>query len=404
MRKLIFAFLILTGCTGGNNGNPSPTPIPTPTATPSPTATPTPTPTPSPTPRPTPTPSPTGTPLSTPTPSPTPTATPITKWWQKYNRSGRAWPGGGSYWSNDSYADYEKQVAYVDGCSGSSAGKMADWAAVSGQQMDWTRATNFQPCWIHYKGIDKVMIVHVTVTIPDSEAVNTRSGKVWQDIIDGKHDADYVKMGQRFAENFKAAGADLDRLVLRPNHEMNQSNTYQVWADTRMKYKAAMERTIDKIREGAKFHIKVFHAPAKTDRLSADYGDWVPNNVDGVSISFHPGATVKDRKTFDVLINGNDKNYGANEMVAYARAHGLPIAFLEWSPRYDIPNNTTIADQAMTWSHEYFATVKDILAMDLVFNHRTLMPTAYEGADQAGKDAWARSVTIFKTLWAGKKP
>ena len=90
LAALLMAGLLLAGCAGQDDPEPTtgaaattapaptlvPTPTPQPTPTPTPAPTPTPQPTSTPTPAPTPTPQPTSTPTPAPTPTPQPTATP----------------------------------------------------------------------------------------------------------------------------------------------------------------------------------------------------------------------------------------------------------------------------------------------------------------------------------------
>lgn len=228
-------------------------------------------------------------------------------WWQLPIRSGRPWASGVTYWSYDSLNDYERQVALLDGGGGASRdGRTDTWEMLAGgpvrdpgtitrrSHLDWSEpgATNFGAVF-DYLPPAAAWFCWVFPTVPETEAARgplTGPDSVWRRVRRGDYDEHYRAMGARIRRNLDRKGVPLERFIGRPNHEMNQSNAYQVFPATRADYRAAMERTIDLLREGADYSLHMAHAPALGKRIGT-YLDWCPSNCDVLSISYHPSNT-----------------------------------------------------------------------------------------------------------------
>jgi hypothetical protein len=368
-------------------------------------------------------------------------------------RSGRAWASGTAYWINRSsttvtvpqaFTDEEHDVALIDAAGGASKGgqstpggtnaNASTWdrligGAVGGPlvsdntQLDWRPSIAFgmgaAVDWLSRAPVPadgKGWLFWGMDTIPETEKTTATNSHIWQDILDGDHDDKYMKLGERLVQKMSAAGIPLKRLLVDANHEMNQSNTYQIYANSYVKYKAAMEHTIDKIREGAGVgnYIRFIHRPAYRNEKPggggylkfADYLDYVPSNVDVLGLSMHPNNLVNSDANITKLFAGtlNSEWYGTDELFDAAATLGKPVAFTEWSPKNEADDACPIADTFITrWYNDVLVPNASIIVCDCIFNQAMRDPDAYFGSSQSGKDHWAAMVTKRKTLWSGLK-
>lgn len=356
------------------------------------------------------------------------------KWWKAQRlRSGKAWASGPSYWSaatkdDDNFIKYEKEVALIDAINGGlSADRSATMNLVTGGNnnldndtiqknslLDWTGEGHWVRAWL--KMPSGTWMVWELDTISEDRRTDTGSDTIWTDISSGKFDRAYTNMGRRIRKNFitpalNPRGHLPGRLILRMNHEMNQSNSYQVFDSTTLKYKRAMERTIQKIRDGLGDmgdKVKFLHAPAHGSKLGS-YDSWCPNNVDALAVSWHPNKTVRDKASLDNYIKGDARGYGLIDVLNYSNKSGLPIALPEHSPRYEWGDTAPrqyacpISDLCMDALHKFLTANKDMIVCDCMFHVKSLDPKAFEGPDKEGAKSWARGVNRFKTLWSGEK-
>ncbi len=215
--------------------------------------------------------------------------------------------------------------------------------------------------------------------VPNSHR-SDRYPDTWRRIANGEFDQYYVDMGARLARNHANAGRDLKHWFGRPNHEMNQSNTYQVIASNRLQYKAAMERAFNLMRKGANYPLRWCHAPAPTNWIGP-FDDWIPDNCDALALSYHPAHTVVDRASWLKFMNGTpDKRYGFyTDLIQAADRRGKPIAFPEWSPKYESGRGCPIADKVLQWTYdELFTRYQDRLVCECVHHPNTLTKGSYE--------------------------
>lgn len=357
------------------------------------------------------------------------TSVPTDRWWEDWSRrSGRRWAAGPSYFER-SWPQYEDQVAYIDGFGqgnfGGNDDRLRTWDLCIGgpanqpntilnrSQLDWSgTATGFNVQWNQHVP-NKAWCCWVFDLIPYTLRTDTGNrDRAWDEINAGDHDDKYVAVGKRIKKNFQARGVDMKFFLGRGFHEMQQSNYYQIFPSTKVKFASAYSRMIDKMREGAGYNLRFMWAPSR-DKIwkGADFGrldSWFPTGVDTISMSFHPGASVRNRATYMEFINGTNGIYGLESSVAELCARkNIPMSFGEWSPRY---SNCVIADDVYNWFFREFLWehVDDVgIVCDLVFNQTTLSKTAadrYATQTAAGREAWRRGVDVFKGLWKAKGP
>jgi hypothetical protein len=341
-------------------------------------------------------------------------------WWKITPRSGRPWATGTTFWPASELDRYDQLVALSDGGGGGSKGdqdsRVQTWnqlaggppsepdRIVAGSHLDWSSdtATNFGAQY-HHLPANKAWLCWVFPTVPAGSPL-TGSDTVWHRVARGQYDAHYRAMGARIRKNLDARRIDPKWFLGRPNHEMNQSNIYQVNEGTRSIYRTAMTRTIDLIREGADHPLHMAHAPALGKDIGA-YLSYCPDNVDVLSISYHPSNRVTDEASWrEFVYRGATDRYPVSTLFAASDTRNLPIAFLEWSPRYEDTEGCPIADQVYEWTHELFDGEKDRLVVDLVHHPNTLNTGVYQGPGGAdARRAWDRGVSVYKRLWSGVK-
>jgi hypothetical protein len=267
---------------------------------------------------------------------------------------------------------------------------------------------------------DSAFLCGVCELFPDSWATATsatnRNERIYDEVASGRLDDGYLRFGARLYKAFRALGwTDTDWFILRPVHEMNQSNTCWVFKETRMRYRAMAERIFTKMREGFGARLRIVHSPARNARLNnkmtaEDYYDWVPQSasggVDMLTVSFHPAGPVNTLANLDKFLRRWDnQSYGTIDDVLPSCAQlGLPYCNPEWSPRYEVKGSIQpcpIGDVVMQQMNKLLRAqaAQGNLVFETMFDQRQLIKTAYEGTDAAGKAAWSRMVDDIKALW-----
>jgi hypothetical protein len=360
------------------------------------------------------------------------------KWWVKTQRSGREWSSGPSYWSagpddDGNFDDYEREIAFIDIANGgrpdSSHLTMAlchggsyateNNTIQSGSQLDWTATTgHWNRIWQKMRpGTWLVWAVNFYGEDRHTETEKGGDSSILQEIKDGDWDRSFGNFGRRILKNFadnNPRGHPIDRLLLRIEHENNQSNYYRIYEGTRLLYKQAYERALSKIRDGLgdqASKVKFMFAPGHTPKIGA-YDSWCANNIDILSVSWHPTRSVNTREKVRQYIKGDDggndnSKYGLDEMLAFAQRANLPLCFPEWSPKNIDDDSNVISDICMEEAYDNMfnlADVKSRLVGECVYHRRMLDPEGYRQSDAEGKAAWRRAVNVLKTKWSGTKP
>lgn len=343
-------------------------------------------------------------------------------------RSGISYWGASNSTLTTNLQKYEQQVAYCDAWNGGqpdsadetmemitggdnstdnntiTAGSALDW---SGGSSHWRAGWNNLP--------SGTIAIWAANFISRDRRTDGGDGQIWIDIKNGLFDRAFVNMGRRIKKNFDTPSLNPrghlpSRLMIRLNHENNQSNYYRVLVAQKANYKAAMEKAIAKIREGLGDYgtlVKFFHAPANGSE-GIDLGDyltWCPDNVDALSVSWHPRNGVTDADSLTAYNNGTDSAiaYSLAEVLAASVSTGKPLIFPEWSPRFEATVGCPVADICMDSFDAFLTANASRIICDCVYHPNTLIKTAYAGPGSGGGAAWSRSVDIYKTKWSGSK-
>lgn len=367
-------------------------------------------------------------------------AAPGGNWWQVVGRSARANGrlSGVSYWAAatsaiPNYTKHDTQVALIDAYNGGrphhegqSTATMAlthggptgtvNSQITPGSQLDWSASKDhFTVGWRYFPA--GTWCIWAMDTIGWDRRTDRGDHSIWQEIIDGKWDISFANLGRRIKANIDSPtsnpkGHPANRLVLRMNHENNQSNYYVVVAESKIKYKLATERALTMIRQGLgeySLDVKFMHAPAHGNILLGDYLSWCPENVDVLSVSWHPGLPINTAAKLDQYMAGTDaaQRYGPAQLLEASIATGLPMCFPEWSPRFEWSGSVKvacpIANSAMIAFDEFLTDNAARILCDCTYHVNTLNPTGYENSDAAGIQQWKDSVVSYKTRWSGTK-
>lgn len=235
--------------------------------------------------------------------------------------------------------------------------------------------------------------------------------------------AGYERYGNRIGLACYAMGIrDPDMIWCRPSHEMNQTNTLRVWASTRARYRYSMERAFKWMRTGfarvyPNARLRFIHSPGRTSNLGP-FHDWIPQDseggVDALTVSFHPAQQVSSIATYDQFLDRWDNSsYGVlRDLEPACALLGLPIAEVEWSPRYEYrkDKNGKVTKQPCTaadivvqqYTKHLRKNYRDgILVYETPYDQKQFIKTAYEGPDAAGKAAWSRMVDDMTAIYMG---
>ena len=356
-------------------------------------------------------------------------------WWDFPARSGRlnGRRSGISYWGASgstftaNLALFENNVAPCDAWNGGNpdaADATMDMVTggpnttdndtiTSGSNLDWSgSSSHWRAGWNNLPS--GTIAIWAANFISRDRRTDGGDGSIWTDIIAGNFDRHYTNMGRRIKKNFDTPSLNPrghlpSRLLIRMNHENNQSNYYRVLAAQKTNYVNAMNRAIDKIRVGLGPYandVKFMHAPAHgSEGIDlGSYASWCPSNVDVLSVSWHPRAAQNSALKLTEYNNGEDDplSYGLSELLAYSISTGKPMCFPEWSPRYEAGTGVAcpVADLAMDSFDAFLTANAARIICDCVYHQRTLDVNGYEPTDTAGRAAWARAVSIFKTKWS----
>ena len=367
-------------------------------------------------------------------------------WWRAFPRpAGRAngRRSGGSYYFTSASAfsenrgKYEREVGIMEGANGAFRNNYfgldstelnmrrltggpydtVNDTIISDGALNWTvNNSNWTTGW---NKMPKNSVLCYTANLqPDDRPTESGDFSFYDEVIAGTWDLAYRNMGRRLVRNLteparNPQGHTADYLMYRLNHENNQSNLFRVFPASKLRYKAAMERAIDMIREGMGTTygnmIKFMHAPAH-DSEGQDLGSymsWCPDNVDVLSVSYHPNKKQKSRADLVKYHEGTDPGftYGLYEIMEAAVATNRPVCFPEWSPRYEMATGCPVADLVYEIFDEFLTENKDQIVCDMVFNPNHLDPNAWQDktGDPAGWAAWIRGVARYKALWSGIK-
>jgi hypothetical protein len=271
-------------------------------------------------------------------------------WYNLPRRSGRTWASGtaglvGSL-TNDPNAPLEATVALNDAGFGSSRGgeniRVRTWDGVIGgpvggaiqlgTQFEWVASSSWGLNYLR-SPLGQVWLCWSMVLIPTDRATNTGDGSVWTEIAAGTHDLKYQEMGKRIKAAFAAQGHNINRFIGVPHPVMNLGDYFQVFANTALAYKAAMERAVAQMRIGAgNTPLRFAHVIGNAPRFGTML-EWTPSNFDAVGIDWFFTKDIVDDASLGNLIDGTGTipAYGmTTDLFDTADKMNVPIIMPRW--------------------------------------------------------------------------
>ena len=245
--------------------------------------------------------------------------------------------------------------------------------------------------------------------IYDEVLAGTINSNQWRDT--------YIKFGMRWRLVMANFNHDPEMLVLRANHECNDSNYYQVYPETAIRYKETMERIYAWMKIGyAQYgvfigdaapgpNLLMCHPPGRERLTGVSYQEWVPNNTDFLAVSMHASQVETTQAKVDQFIMRRDSgSYGlVLDVEPAAAALNKRICIPEWAPRFELNRACPVSHLVMRQQNKHFRRLAKagILAFETVFDQTILQPTAYRETDAAGIANWKTMVSELPTLWRG---
>jgi hypothetical protein len=398
-------------------------------------------------------------------------------WWLKptlpSGSTPSKWQRGISYFGDQSVnafpknlISYEKLIGWIDGANGhhgqpgqddrdknmlmltggpykNAAGNDIDDNSITpGSYMDWTQNSNWTALW--ELAPDYAILSWTMHFIPmdyDTE-VSGRSATFWNEVIAGKWNQAFKNWGARMKRYLDAPagvgsinpkGRQAWQIILRLNHENNQTNHHRVFPSTQLLYVQAADIFITQFRiglgpihgatDGSGVHFA--HSPGHTTEGAAlgSYLYWCPTKCDILTVSIHPSDPVKTDADMDDYLTGttNPSHYSLAQVLAACDDTGLPFALLEWSPKNEARctlANTTVANcpaDKIKWEvcpiahrlYEKLAPIlqanKDRLVCDMVFEVDTIDPDACKRPDSSAgafTTNWKKGVQAYTDAWS----
>lgn len=338
-------------------------------------------------------------------------------------RSNKSFAAGVSYFQNApfNWKQYETECQPIDGFNGDHFGDarefISTWERVQGGplgnsasivsngQLSWnTWNTHFSvpfkqapvnTCWVWFN-------FTVVPAAYDTFLAGNRS-KIWDEINAGTHDQRFTEFGARIATLFASRGISLDYFIGCMCPRPQTSTHYRVFADTKLAFRDAFNRVVGLIRTGAAkpdLRFCMSYSFHKTYE-GQDYGSmasWFPSSADVIGMVWHPNSDIRNRTTYDDVITGNANYYGiTTEMLNLAVATGKPIAFPEWSPRWQ---SCPIANDVYNWFHdEVLLPNAHIIVGANIYHNNTFDVNAADAQGAAAAAQWASGVSTFISLF-----
>jgi hypothetical protein len=301
-----------------------------------------------------------------------------------------------------------------------------NFAAIQNQsQLDWagTNAGNAADLCVK----DKTWLVWVMDTVPADPAwrVNAATDNTWQKLASSNLNMDdyYYAMGRRAYAVVTHYGLSPWQLMLRINHEMNQSNEYQVFEPQAADYATAMDRFITAFQSGYGANngdkARMIFSPSRHFQIGPLKGFFTFDPVtkktpyDVVDVSAHPAASLSKynapQYTYAQMLaaavrwmqGGEDSTPGyaqdhttaAYSMKALAQEFGIFMCNSEWSPRYEPTLQCEIADAVYEAMYNFWRDNWEMVAFECVFHSNTL-------SKAVAVPRWSLGVDKYTALWS----
>jgi hypothetical protein len=235
------------------------------------------------------------------------------------------------------------------------------------------------------------------------------------ELVAGKHDAEWVQLGQNLRASWAKSGLSDWQLALRLNKENNQNGLVTNAA----LYGQAMARFIKAVRQGygmtSRGRLRISFSPARAPLVGSlegfcSFDDDGSCLYDTVSVSTHPASQLNGEAgkppaeqvaAVAAWLRGDFKDgysylnakpdYSVKVLV---EKYGLAYSADEWSPRYDGNLYCAISDAAMQALHDFFASIAPRLAWDCVYNANVL-------SEAPLCPSWPEACRKYKQLWGG---
>jgi len=249
----------------------------------------------------------------------------------------------------------------------------------------------------------------------------------WEQVGNGAFDTWYFKMGQRlrwYIDN--RTNKDYRSIILRPNWEMNQDtgfkpDFFENGGYVRL-YNRMMKRFADNFRLGYNYNVPIVFAPAAHPAClplnrgdtgcTAEYADFF--EYDGLyqlaDAAYHPSkTTASTQDQVDSALNGRSGYFTlGGDVIPLARAKGIAVSVMEWSPRWEAPPKATndlfapLADVAVDAFADLLELNSDIVAFTCAHDDR-FITEGYWSGDSVKGPIWKRAVQNHRSRF-GKQP
>lgn len=384
------------------------------------------------------------------------------KWWQV------GWTGGRSPYAHQpfnagwSFYNYsssenspERYISYMGGSDYMGGAVVQAWAATKSwdrivggplangpnqitrnSQLDFANSAQTRYWWASADRYPDMWLGIYLVTAPSGNGGISEDQfySNWQDIVAGRHDADYVMMGRRlrwFIETQSIYGKMHNRpeqVILRPNWEFTQDtslglsfirylmeNKRMSFAQAAKFYADGMWRFASSIRQGYnqdyenKVRLRIAFAPAQQTKFGpmTEYLRHWPDTYDMIDLMNHPskfntGSTMDGAR--ENLFGLSSRKHTYAEALAASAAYNLAIGSLEWSPRKESENyvmpNRGVYEYSIRLFYELLAANSSRVAFTGAF-HPSLVTEGFLSGTANGAD-WQRTVRAHKEYFGAR--
>lgn len=342
-------------------------------------------------------------------------------WYKQPIVSGREWASGvgedADPVSISGFIDFLGKPIDVGAGSTTPASNMATWDQVMGgpeslagidglvtpSQLDWLKRVSTFSVHLDAPVGSRWLFFGISL-IPTERRTDGGDSSVWDEIAAGSHDSKYQKIGERIAGMLDRKGQPVERFVCIIHLEANRVRHFQVFADTRVKFRSAAERAIDQMRLGAGKHLRFALVPAQEPNIG-DLTTWFPGNADAIGLTYLPDLRITDAAKVTALLNGTlePSMYGlTTDLLNASNNLNVPLIFPYWRARYEWGTSTSqqfacpTAYDATKSFMDFLASIKDRLVGD---SFRGVWPSRkgiYQGPQAGGGTNWDLSVDYVR--------
>jgi hypothetical protein len=380
---------------------------------------------------------------------------PVSPWWKipGGNRSGKLWNRGpGLTFATSAWTPKMGAYDVTTGASHRTAGTMNEIIGgpvsgtlssydnvaniQNGSQLDWAGTTMDSAANTAVRG--KTWLIWVPDTNPTGGPYDTGghnpSTTVWSTWASpGVHDDWWYAMGRRARAVMLSYGLEPWQLMLRINHEMNQSNNYQMYYGCGPDYAKAMGRFMTGFRAGYTAHSaddypRMIFSPSRhldcgpLERFFTCDPVALTTPYDLVDVSAHPSGTMNKYATgytFDQQVaqvktwiaaattatRGPPTTFPRaspgplraelqrvdHSMIKLAKKYSIGMCNSEWSPRYD-QATCTISAAVYQAMHDWFTANAALVRL------RVRVPQQHAEQERGGGELGRRGGQVHRAV------